>query len=190
MARCHYWTPLPVRIQNLHWVEKTDHKVKWLKVPYHTFCNSMVANPNLSILHTFGCLEFVLNQALQSERKPNKLLASSSMGMYLVLSPNHAQSVHRILSSQKGKSHCSPFLFWQQVQTIKDKVNMPLSRWQVKTGLVTGIVTGEPLDVTINPIHNLAKVSCNPWSRIRVWQLHKKESVGVELATEGKDEDQ
>jgi len=77
------------------------------KIPYHLFCSSGEVKPNLKHLHTFGCPAFVLNKVLQNDTsKLSKLSNRSKMGVYLGPSPNHASSVHMILSLQTG--HVSP----------------------------------------------------------------------------------
>jgi len=65
------------------------------------------------------------------------------MSVYIRPSPNHAQSVHMILSMQNG--HISPqfhVCFDDMFETIKDMVNIPPSSWQAKTRLGLGLGYG------------------------------------------------
>ena len=68
------------------------------KIPLHLFSGIHMETHSLDRLHTFGCSAYVLDSSLQGGFKINKQLPRSRVGMYLGPSPNHARSVHMILS--------------------------------------------------------------------------------------------
>jgi len=106
------------------------------KIPYYLFCGSSLEEPSLKHLHTFGCPAFVLDKALLKISKTNRLLNRSWKGIYLGPSPNHAFSVHMILSLQTGHISCEFHLYFDDMFiAIRDSMSVPLSYWQNKTGL-------------------------------------------------------
>jgi len=91
------------------------------KILQHVFCGSSVMAPDIKHLHPSGCQAFVLDWTLQSGIKQHKLLARCRMEIYLGHSPNHARSVHLILSMHRG--HASPqfyIVFDDMFETIRE----------------------------------------------------------------------
>ena len=79
------------------------------------------------------------------------------MGIYLGPSPNHASSVHMILSLQTG--HVSPqfhVYFDDMFKTIREQMGVPQSNWQNKTGIWNPTTSpgGARADIPTNSIIN------------------------------------
>jgi hypothetical protein len=90
------------------------------KIPMHQF-------------HHFGCPTYVLDSNLQGGKRGNmKWKERARVGINLGFSPQHARSVHLILSMTTGcaspQFHC---IFEDHFQTLSEKT-IPPSRWQEK----------------------------------------------------------
>ena len=106
------------------------------KMPLSLFANTDDL-PKLDSLHPFGCPAYILENSLQQGKKIDKWANRSRVGMYLGPSPNHARTVHLILSIRTGL--VSPqfhVTFDDYFESIKWVDFMPRSEWQIKARIV------------------------------------------------------
>jgi hypothetical protein len=106
------------------------------EAPIELFSSTKMSK-KLNNFHHFGCPVYVLDHNLQSGRRSRmKWKERVRVGVNLGFSPQHAKSVHLILSLQSGcvspQFHCT---FDSNFETLKE-YNLPVSLWQEKAHFV------------------------------------------------------
>ena len=127
--------------------------------------------PKLRHFHAFGCVTYVLDNALQSNQGAPKWKQRARLGIYLGPSPNHARLVALILNPHT--SHVSPQFhvkFDDFFETVRDKstdFDAPDPEWKYlsgfavrkdwarpdSAGLIERLIT--PRRGPVNPVTNL-----------------------------------
>jgi hypothetical protein len=106
------------------------------KAPIEIFSSTKMST-KLNNFHHFGCPAYVLDHNLQSGRRSGmKWRERVRVGVNLGFSPEHAKSVHLILSLQSGcvspQFHCT---FDSNFKTLQE-YDLPASLWQEKAHFV------------------------------------------------------
>ena len=97
--------------------------------------------PKLRHFHAFGCLTYMLDNALQSGQGAPKWKERARLGVYLGPSPNHTRSVALVLNPRTG--HLSPQFhikfddFFETVQTKATDLDDPEPPWKYLSGFAT-----------------------------------------------------
>jgi hypothetical protein len=104
--------------------------------PIELFSSTTTKLPIKQFYH-FGCPVYVLDSNLQANKRAgSKWRQRTRLGVNLGFSPQHAKSVHLVLSLQSGcvspQFHCT---FDNNFQTLKE-YNLPESQWQVKAHFI------------------------------------------------------
>jgi hypothetical protein len=133
-------------------------------------------------IHHFGCPTYILTNELQAGRKAGtKWKDRARLGVNLGFSPQHACSVHLILSLTTGcVSPQFHFTFDEHFSTVKD-YTLPHSTWQEKAHFI------EASDIrqapSIRNVDSERVISSNKTPPIResLPQDNTNEGVGIEL---------
>jgi hypothetical protein len=104
--------------------------------PLELFSSTTTKLPVKQFYH-FGCPVYVLDSNLQANKRAgSKWRQRTRLGVNLGFSPQHAKSVHLVLSLQSGcvspQFHCT---FDNNFETLKE-YNLPESQWQVKAHFI------------------------------------------------------
>ena len=142
----HLW-PYALRIANAV-LNETPSLVTG-KIPLNDFTKSNISC-NMRHWHTFGCPVYILDNDLQSGKKIDKWSDRSKMGIYLGRSPQHAKSVHLVLSLTTGlvspQFHVKTDDKFETLRSVYGG-NPPISQWQEKCHFITN--TNNPVVVPI-----------------------------------------
>jgi Reverse transcriptase (RNA-dependent DNA polymerase)/GAG-pre-integrase domain len=103
-------------------------------IPTNDFTKSNIA-VNPKHWHTFGCPMYTLDTSLQSGKKIDKWTSRSNVGIHIGHSPQHARTVHLVLSLKTGLAspqfHIKCDDKFETIRTVYDG-NPPKSLWQEK----------------------------------------------------------
>ena len=106
------------------------------KSPLELFTGSPVAG-NPRHWHTFACPVYILDNAMQAQKKIDAWTERTRIGLYLGQSPNHARSIGLVLNLRTGLTSPQFHVKWDDgFQTVRPSLGgqSPTSLWQEKCG--------------------------------------------------------